>query len=334
VEGEKEIKHDNMVQYLVMKKRVMVPDDANIDALRVFFEEGGSLYLEAPAVSDKELPNESLQKLSLDDIEKDVMDSYDPVSPLPDTPVVVGNQTKDTLSNNQNEEKDQKKCEAEEKMDTAETAAEKNCECDNDSIVILESNENAVSQNSTCDKDVNVDNEDGDSAEDNTDNSEWEMVNDEGAKYSVEEPVDSDEVSDTEHKDAEQESVVKDVTIKHHVLKAEDLASHSQNEDLNGKVIIRAAPEKHSIIENDDGSKTFQLSLNVEGYDRNDIDVKTVGDKLTIHAKHVEEEDEGFINHREMYRSFRLPEGADGDNIQCHMVADGTLSIVSPMLKQ
>ncbi len=352
VDGTKEIAHHGMIQYLVMKKKVTVPHDVNTEALRVFFEDGGSLYIEAPAVSQGKLSAESMEKLSLDDVVKDVMNVYQPVSPLPETPQMETRQINDNnqKAHDENGEAEDKNssveevsCGFDETMDTTQMLIKSDAEGEDGSIVVLDgiSNDSQVCHDTLSDVDPTMSMDNVKSKEvaasssesihkhDNEDkNCEWEMVTTDDTRCVVEQTENAGDVSDSDSPDNSIQSIspfLKDITIRHHTLHCHDELK-PQN---NAKVIIRPAP--HTIIQNDDGSKTFQLSLNVEGYDGEDIDIKTVGDKLTIHAKHIEEEDEGFINHREMYRSFHLPEGTDGDNIECHLATNGTLSIISPV---
>lgn len=76
----------------------------------------------------------------------------------------------------------------------------------------------------------------------------------------------------------------------------------------------------------------FQVKLDVQDFQPNEISVKTVnGNAIQIEAKHEEkhDEDKGFIS-RQLIRRFVLPHGHDLKNASSSLSADGVLTITAP----
>jgi HSP20 family molecular chaperone IbpA len=58
--------------------------------------------------------------------------------------------------------------------------------------------------------------------------------------------------------------------------------------------------------------------------------VKTVDNKLLVHAKH-EEKGEGKSVYREYNREFLLPQGTDPESIKSSLSKDGILTVEAPL---
>jgi len=95
----------------------------------------------------------------------------------------------------------------------------------------------------------------------------------------------------------------------------------------NGQIQMSSAPETH--IEN--GPNKFKMFLDVRNYKPEEIEVTMGGNnRVTIHGKHEERQDDhGFIA-REFTRSYLLPEDVKSEEIQSNWSRDGCLSIEVP----
>nr|UQK61719.1 small heat shock protein [Magelona pitelkai] len=74
----------------------------------------------------------------------------------------------------------------------------------------------------------------------------------------------------------------------------------------------------------------FSVMLDVTQFSPEEVEVKTNDNKLTIHAKHEEKEDEhGFIS-REFTRTYLLPKNVDPLTLTTKLTSDGVLNIAAP----
>ena len=92
---------------------------------------------------------------------------------------------------------------------------------------------------------------------------------------------------------------------------------------------------------NDRGTSTiqadkdkFQVMLDVQQFEPNEIDVEVVDNFVIVTAKHEEKRDEhGWIS-REFVRKYLIPEQCDIDLVTLYLSADGVLSINVPRKEQ
>lgn len=78
----------------------------------------------------------------------------------------------------------------------------------------------------------------------------------------------------------------------------------------------------------------FQVTLDVQQFRPDEIEVKVVDRSVVIHAKHEEKRDEhGWIS-REFTRRYLIPEQCDIDRVASKLSSDGVLSIVAPRKDQ
>jgi len=82
--------------------------------------------------------------------------------------------------------------------------------------------------------------------------------------------------------------------------------------------------------EEDDGQKELKLRFDVSQYNPDEIMVKTVDNKLLVHAKH-EEQTGGKTVFREYNREFLLPSGTDPESIRSSLSKDGILTVEAPL---
>lgn len=80
----------------------------------------------------------------------------------------------------------------------------------------------------------------------------------------------------------------------------------------------------------EDGSKQLKLRFDVSQYAPEEIVVKTIDNRLQVHAKH-EEKSENRSVYREYNREFLLPKGTNPEQIKSSLSKDGVLTIEAPL---
>merc|ERR1711994_558844 len=78
------------------------------------------------------------------------------------------------------------------------------------------------------------------------------------------------------------------------------------------------------------GQKELKLRFDVSQYQPEEIMVKTVDNKLLVHAKH-EGKGDGRAVYREYNREFLLPAGTDPEVIKSSLSKDGILTVEAPL---
>jgi len=84
------------------------------------------------------------------------------------------------------------------------------------------------------------------------------------------------------------------------------------------------------LIQEDGNNKCLKLRFDVSQYAPEEIVVKTVDNKLLVHAKH-EEKTESKSVYREYNREFLLPKGTNPEQIKSSLSKDGVLTIDAPL---
>merc|ERR1712062_207765 len=82
--------------------------------------------------------------------------------------------------------------------------------------------------------------------------------------------------------------------------------------------------------EEESGQKELKLRFDVSQYSPEEIVVKTVDNKLLVHAKH-EEQSDGKTIFREYNREFQLSSGTDAESIRSSLSKDGILTVEAPL---
>lgn len=78
--------------------------------------------------------------------------------------------------------------------------------------------------------------------------------------------------------------------------------------------------------------KEFRVSLDVSHFRPEELSIKTIDNKVIIHGKHEEQQDEhGFIE-REFRRTYILPNDVDPDAVKSSLSGDGILAIAAPKI--
>lgn len=78
------------------------------------------------------------------------------------------------------------------------------------------------------------------------------------------------------------------------------------------------------------GAKLLKLRFDVSQYEPEQIVVKTVDNRLLVHARR-EEQSENTSMYREYNREFLLPEGTEADLIRSSLSAEGVLTVEAPL---
>ncbi|XP_017893021.1 heat shock protein beta-1 isoform X1 [Ceratina calcarata] len=84
------------------------------------------------------------------------------------------------------------------------------------------------------------------------------------------------------------------------------------------------------LIQDEGDGKMLKLRFDVSQYTPEEIVVKTVDNKLLVHAKH-EEKTESKSVYREYNREFLLPKGTNPESIKSSLSKDGVLTVEAPL---
>lgn len=84
------------------------------------------------------------------------------------------------------------------------------------------------------------------------------------------------------------------------------------------------------LIQEDGDNKMLKLRFDVSQYQPEEIVVKTVDNKLLVHAKHEEKSDTKSV-YREYNREFLLPKGTNPESIKSSLSKDGVLTVEAPL---
>lgn len=104
----------------------------------------------------------------------------------------------------------------------------------------------------------------------------------------------------------------------------------STGSDNKGEVRTWLDGLNSPLIENEGDDKQLKLRFDVSQYAPEEILVKTVDNKLLVHAKH-EEKSENRSVYREYNREFLLPKGTNPEAIKSSLSKDGVLTVEAPL---
>lgn len=116
-------------------------------------------------------------------------------------------------------------------------------------------------------------------------------------------------------------------------------SSTHQTTTSSGKQTSTAAASKNwaaesglqsPLIQDTEEGRVLKLRFDVTQYEPDEIVVKTVDNRLTVHAKH-EEKSENRSVYREYNREFHLPDGTDVEQIRSSLSKDGVLTVDCPL---
>ncbi|XP_076314149.1 alpha-crystallin B chain-like [Tachypleus tridentatus] len=108
--------------------------------------------------------------------------------------------------------------------------------------------------------------------------------------------------------------------------------STSSNEGTTHKSELRTWLDglKSPLIQEGEAGKELKLRFDVSEYNPEEIVVKTVDNRLQVHAKH-EEKSECRQVYREYNREFLLPNGTNPEMIKSSLSKDGVLTVEAPL---
>ncbi|XP_021694941.1 major egg antigen isoform X1 [Aedes aegypti] len=119
-------------------------------------------------------------------------------------------------------------------------------------------------------------------------------------------------------------------------------SSSTQVQDINSPLIqdsgLQSSSSREAIKETveqveDGDNKVLKLRFDVSQYAPEEIVVKTVDNKLLVHAKHEEKSDTKSV-YREYNREFLLPKGCNPELIKSSLSKDGVLTVDAPLPQQ
>lgn len=87
---------------------------------------------------------------------------------------------------------------------------------------------------------------------------------------------------------------------------------------------------KSPLIREESDGKTLRLRFDVSQYQPEEVTVKTVDNKLLVHAKHEEKTPNRSV-YREYNQEFMLPRGTNPEAISSTLSVDGVLTVESPL---
>lgn len=113
--------------------------------------------------------------------------------------------------------------------------------------------------------------------------------------------------------------------------------SQSNNSLANNGTAVSQRPRANYVqdissplIQDEGDSKVLKLRFDVSQYAPEEIVVKTVDQKLLVHAKHEEKSDTKSV-YREYNREFLLPKGVNPESIRSSLSKDGVLTVDAPL---
>jgi len=87
---------------------------------------------------------------------------------------------------------------------------------------------------------------------------------------------------------------------------------------------------KSPLIKDESDGKTLRLRFDVSQYKPEEVTVKTVDNRLLVHAKHEEKSSSKTV-YREYNQEFMLPRGTNPELISSTLSTDGVLTVEAPL---
>uniref|UniRef100_A0A1I7Y5S1 SHSP domain-containing protein n=1 Tax=Steinernema glaseri TaxID=37863 RepID=A0A1I7Y5S1_9BILA len=87
---------------------------------------------------------------------------------------------------------------------------------------------------------------------------------------------------------------------------------------------------KSPLIKDESDGKTLRLRFDVAQYKPEEVTVKTVDNRLLVHAKHEEKTPQRTV-YREYNQEFMLPRGTNPETISSTLSTDGVLTVEAPL---
>ncbi|XP_037938565.1 heat shock protein beta-1 isoform X1 [Teleopsis dalmanni] len=125
--------------------------------------------------------------------------------------------------------------------------------------------------------------------------------------------------------------------FRHELMNREANFFESTSASTNSSALASARPKQNyaadissPLIQEDGDNKVLKLRFDVSQYAPEEIVVKTVDQKLLVHAKHEEKSDTKSV-YREYNREFLLPKGVNPESIRSSLSKDGVLTVDAPL---
>ncbi|KAK7110781.1 alpha-crystallin B chain-like [Littorina saxatilis] len=93
---------------------------------------------------------------------------------------------------------------------------------------------------------------------------------------------------------------------------------------------LRQAPLETGLSEVVNNDKEFRVNLDCRDFKPEEIEIKTKDNRLVIHAKHEEKQDEHGYIMREFTRNYVLPKDVDPEAVKSSLNDDGVLTLEAP----
>ncbi|PIC18585.1 hypothetical protein B9Z55_024426 [Caenorhabditis nigoni] len=87
---------------------------------------------------------------------------------------------------------------------------------------------------------------------------------------------------------------------------------------------------KSPLIKDESDGKTLRLRFDVANYKPEEVTVKTIDNRLLVHAKHEEKTPQRTV-FREYNQEFLLPRGTNPEQISSTLSTDGVLTVEAPL---
>uniref|UniRef100_A0A6B2E964 Putative heat shock protein beta-1-like isoform x1 n=1 Tax=Phlebotomus kandelakii TaxID=1109342 RepID=A0A6B2E964_9DIPT len=117
----------------------------------------------------------------------------------------------------------------------------------------------------------------------------------------------------------------------------ETTSSSTTSQSNAGNTALSQKPKQNYVsdinsplIQEDGDNKVLKLRFDVSQYTPEEIVVKTIDNKLLVHAKHEEKSDTKSV-YREYNREFLLPKGVAPESIRSSLSKDGVLTVDAPL---
>uniref|UniRef100_A0A914HET6 SHSP domain-containing protein n=2 Tax=Globodera TaxID=31242 RepID=A0A914HET6_GLORO len=105
------------------------------------------------------------------------------------------------------------------------------------------------------------------------------------------------------------------------------MAQHSHNQPAYDPYLENL---KSPLIRDESDGKTLRLRFDVSQYRPEEVTVKTVDNRLLVHAKHEEKTPSRTV-YREYNQEFMLPRGTNPEQISSTLSTDGVLTVEAPL---
>ena len=328
----------DVVEVVEVNRELQPPSDVILDDLSVFFRSGGRLELEAPRrvqrqpIQQPELVKK-LESMSVDDIEKDAQETT---------------ATVEAQSSEQTTETDDVK---NEKASSGEHV-EKSEDRDDWEMLPEEEVKDDESEEGTTDEQKQENNDDvkdrlEEAAEDEEKQLEEEATQNEESeelKDRLEEGVEKLENSQKVEESSVKISELEEITTKpiveepreatlveepHEATPAKEPheTTPAETEVKESNLTVRIVSEDQQQLQIDENAQL--MVMNLAGFEPRDVTVRLDGDRVSVRAVRVTEE-EGFLSRKESFRSCRVLDRVRPTELTCTMGPEAKLVITTP----